>query len=95
MRHSTATLASTGACSAIATLLRPEIIDELANTPVLPKEARGGLPFSMRNARKIEGVRKEIVQLSHHPMIIENFPYSGVIFGSEIGRSIQLSEWRS
>jgi hypothetical protein len=40
-------------------------------------------------------VRDEIAQLSHHPMIIENFRSPGVIFGDEIGRSIQLSAWQS
>ena len=39
-------------------------------------------------------VRKEIAQLSHHPMVIENFRSVGVILGDKIGRSIQLSAWQ-
>jgi hypothetical protein len=60
-----------------------------------PKEANEALDLGCVTFVKPKIVRKEIAQLIHHPMIIENFRSSGVIFGHEIGRSIRLSAWRS
>ena len=81
------------AYSAIAALLGPGIVDEPADAPVRPRTEHWALHLAYVTLVNQKIFREEIAQLVYHLMIIENFRYSGVIFGSEIGRSIQLSAW--
>src|SRR6516165_2888474 len=59
------------------------------------RKARRPLYLACKTLVKPKIVGKEIAQPSHHPVIIENFRSSGVIFGNEIDRSIQLSARQS
>ena len=83
------------AYSEIAALLGPGIVDEPADEAVRPRTEHWALHLAYVTLVKPKIFREEIAQLGHHLMIIANFRSSGVIFGSEIGRSIQLFAWHS